>query len=122
MRRLTIVLAAVALAMALLMAPVAAGNNDWGEVTPHGHVMLVNAEFNAQGQVEFHRCVEFAAGKALRGPAHHNSVHIGAAGGSPFAQGALYNAGNLVIPLAPFVPFDWTGCESFTSPWTPPGG
>lgn len=122
MRRLWIVFAAMALATALFVAPVAAGNNDWGETPPHGHVMLLNAEVNAQGQVEFHRCVEFGAGKALRGPAHHNSVHTGAAGGSPFAQGALYNAGHLVLPLAPFVPFDWTGCESFTSPFSFPGG
>ena len=29
----------------------------------------------------------------------------------PFVQGALWDAGHVVIPLAPFVPFDWTGCE-----------
>jgi hypothetical protein len=87
---------------------------DWGGVPPHGHVMLVRAQI-AEGSLLFDRCVEFAAGEALPNAAHHLSVHTGAAGGSPFVQGALWNAGNIVVPLSPYVPFDWTGCESFTS-------
>ncbi len=121
MRRLVVLAAAAALAMAVLVGPASAGGHEW-HVPAHGHVMLLNAEFNDQGQLEFHRCVEFAAGRALRGPAHHHSVHTGRAGGSPFVQGALWDAGHVVIPLAPFVPFDWTGCESFTSPFSFPGG
>jgi hypothetical protein len=45
--------------------------------------------------------------------AHHESVHTGVAGGSPFVQGALWDAGQIVAPLAPLTP--WTGCESLES-------
>jgi hypothetical protein len=76
--------------------------------------MLLGAEIEGDSLL-FDRCVEFAAGMALPKTAHHESVHTGTAGGSPFVQGALWDAGHIVIPLAPFVPFDWTGCESFES-------
>ena len=109
-----------ALLMGATAATAVAQGKDWGETAPHGHVMLLGAEID-RGQLFFDRCVEFAAGRALPNSAHHASVHTGAAGGSPFAPGALFNAGHLVIPLAPYVPFDWHGCESFDSGMALPG-
>jgi hypothetical protein len=115
MRRVLALLTAV-LIMGATAAAVSAQGKDWGDMPPHGHVMLLGAEIDEeQGKLYFRRCVEFAAGAALPNRAHHDSVHTGAAGGSPFAQGALWNAGNIVVPLAPFGPPSWTGCESFES-------
>jgi hypothetical protein len=119
MKRVATYVVAVALGLGLLAGTALAGGNEWPEgMDPHGHVMLIGAEI-VDGFVHFDRCVEFAAGKPLPGPAHHNSVHTGAAGGSPFVQGALFHAGNWVIPLEPFG--IGTGCESFTSPFPIPG-
>lgn len=107
-------LLSAALILGATAATVSAQGKDWGGIPPHGHVMLLGAEIE-EGSLFFDRCVEFAAGAALPNTAHHESVHTGAAGGSPFVQGALWDAGHIVVPLAPFVPFDWTGCESFES-------
>ena len=93
-------------------ATVSAQGKEWVGVPPHGHVILLGAEING-ATLTFDRCVEFAAGRTLSKAAHHESVHTGAAGGSPFAQGALWHAGHIVAPLAPLTP--WTGCESFES-------
>jgi hypothetical protein len=114
MRRVLPLLLAV-LIMGATAAAVSAQGKDWGEVPPHGHVMLLGAEIHEGTHLHFRQCVEFAAGKALPNRAHHDSVHTGAAGGSPFAPGALWNAGNIVAPLAPYGPPGWTGCESFQS-------
>ncbi len=120
LKRATLLFVATAMAVGLLAGTAGAGGHQWHEdVEPHGHVMLLGVELSENG-VSYHRCVEFAAGRILRGPAHHHSVHTGAAGGSPFVQGALWNAGHAVIPLYPFVPFPWFGCESFPNPWIPP--
>lgn len=117
MRRVGTFLMVIGLALGLWSGAALAGGGDWGPVPEHGHVMLIGVEFDeAAGLVYFDRCVELAAGVPLRGSAHHDSVHTGAAGGSPFAMGALFNAGNWVVPLAPFGPPTWTGCESFESP------
>jgi hypothetical protein len=104
----------VALIMGATAATVSAQGKDWGGIPPHGHVMLLGAEIDFEaGTLHFDRCVEFAAGRALPNRAHHDSVHTGRAGGSPFVQGALWHAGHIVAPLAPLTP--WTGCESFES-------
>ena len=113
MRRLLPLLLGALLVGATAATALAQGK-DWGGIPPHGHVMLLGAEIDGE-QLFFHRCVEFAAGAALPNRAHHDSVHTGAAGGSPFVQGALWNAGHIVVPLAPFGPPVWTGCESFES-------
>lgn len=111
MRRVLPLLSAGLIIGATAFASTAQGK-EWGGIPPHGHVMLLRAEIG-EGSLFFDRCVEFAAGAALPNTAHHLSVHTGAAGGSPFAQGALWNAGHIVAPLAPLTP--WTGCESFES-------
>ena len=113
MRRLLPLLSAV-LIIGATAATVSAQGKDWGAVPPHGHVLLVGGAIEG-GTLVFDQCVEFAAGQALPKAAHHESVHTGVAGGSPFVQGALWDAGHIVVPLSPFVPFGWTGCESFES-------
>lgn len=115
MRKLLPLLLGGALLMGATAATVSARGKDWGGIPPHGHVMLLQAEIHVGTHLTFDRCVEFAAGAALPNRAHHDSVHTGAAGGSPFVQGALWQAGHIVVPLAPLVPYDWTGCESFES-------
>jgi hypothetical protein len=118
MRRLITLLVALAVGVGLFAATALAaghdkGRNDWPDgLPPHGHVMLIGAEL-VDGNVFFDRCVELAAGEPLRGTAHHESVHTGVPGGSPFAGGVLFQAGNWVIPLEGLTPF--TGCEDFTS-------
>ena len=113
MRRLVTLLVSLAMAFGLFAGTALAGGHEWGDVPPHGHVMLIGVELEVDGDdvfVHFKKCVEFPK---LRVPAHHHSIHTGNAGGSPFAPGALFHAGNWVVPLEPFAPF--TGCESFSS-------
>jgi hypothetical protein len=105
-------LVSAALIIGATAATVSAQGKDWGQVPPHAHVFLLGAEIDG-GNLYFDRCVEFAAGRVLPNAAHHDSVHTGVAGGSPFVQGALWDAGHVVAPLAPLTP--WTGCESFES-------
>lgn len=124
MRRIAALVAATTMGLGLLGGSALAGGNDWGDIPPHAHVMLIGAEL-VEGEetvtLEFRRCVEFTSkapasqNGALPTPAHHHSIHTGAAGGSPFAPGALYQAGNWVIPLSPFAGLPFTGCESFIS-------
>lgn len=113
-------LVSLAMTLGLFVGPASAGGHEWhDDVDPHGHVMLLGVEVD-DGFVYFDHCVELANGEALRGPAHHHSVHTGPAGGSPFAQGPLYQAGNWVIPLHPFHDVPFTGCESFVGPFPAP--
>lgn len=44
------------------------------------------------------------------------TVIRGGVGGSPFVQGALWKAGKVIVPLAPFGPPLWTGCDSIEQP------
>ena len=112
MRRVSALVSAALILGATATSATAQGK-DWGGIPPHGHVMLLGAEIHQGTHLYFDRCVEFAAGAALPNTAHHDSVHTGAASGSPFVQGALWNAGHIVAPLAPIT--TWTGCESFQS-------
>jgi len=115
MRKVLPLLSAV-LILGATAAAVSAQGKDWGGLPPHGHVMLMGASTDGE-HIYFTRCVEFAAARALPKTAHHDSVHTGAAGGSPFlpTPGALGRTGKWVVPLSPLVPFDWHGCESFES-------
>lgn len=123
MKRIITLLVSLAMALGLSAGTALAGGHEWHE-TPHGHVMLIGAEVEVvEGQevVSFDRCVELANGEPLRVPAHHHSVHIGPAGGSLFVQGPLFQAGNWIVPLAPFEGLPYKGCESFSSPFSLPG-
>lgn len=119
MKRIITLLVSVAMAFGLFAGTAFAGGHEWHEVE-HGHVMLIGAELD-DGNLYFDRCVELANGEALPVPAHHHSVHVGPAGGSPFAPGPLFQAGNWIIPLNPFEGLPFTGCESFTSGMPFPG-
>jgi hypothetical protein len=92
MRRSTVLLAAIAMAIGAMAAPAAAGGHE-----PHSHVLLLNAEWEGEGPGtlihSFDRCVELAAGQSLRMRAHHANIHTGRAGG------ALASAGHLVAPI-----------------------
>lgn len=118
MKRIITLLVSLAMALGLSAGTALAGGHEWHEV-PHGHVMLIGAQVDG-GVVSFDRCVELANGEALPVPAHHHSVHVGPAGGSLFVQGPLFQAGNLIFPLAPFEGLPFTGCESFSSPFSLP--
>jgi hypothetical protein len=109
-RAVTLFTALAAFAVGSFASTAQAGGHEWHGVPPHGHVMLIGVEV-IDGYAHFDRCVEF---KALRVPAHHNSIHTGKAGGSPYVEGALFKAGNWVAPLSPLTP--WTGCESVPNP------
>lgn len=125
MNRITTLVAATMMALGLLASSALAGGHEWHEdVDPHPHVMLIGAELVPTEDgltLTFRRCVELTSNAStsengeLPTPAHHHSIHTGKAGGSPFAPGALFNAGNWVVPLAPFHDVPFTGCESFTS-------
>lgn len=113
MKRVIAVLTALGAAVGFAGNTASAGGNEW-HLPPHGHVMLIGVEVR-EGLVYFDKCVEF---KKLRVPAHHNSIHTGGPGGSPFAGGPLFQTGKWVVPLVPLTPF--TGCESFSSPFPSP--
>lgn len=124
MTRLITLVATTTLVLGLVATGAFAGGSDWGETDPHGHVMLVGAELvptDAGLTLTFRRCVELTSSAknsqdgALPTPAHHHSVHTGAAGGSPFSPGALFNAGNWIVPLAPFAGLPFEGCGDFES-------
>ena len=118
MKRLIILVFAMAMGSSLFAGAALAadhgnGKNNWPDgLPPHGHVMLVRVEV-VEGDVFFNKCVDLAAGKTLRGTAHHDSVHTGVPGGSPFAGGVLFQAGNWVIPTQGLTPY--AGCEDFYS-------
>jgi hypothetical protein len=118
MKRAIMLLVAMAMALGLLAGTaLAKGKSEWHGVPPHGHIMLlgVTVEETEEGVfVHYDRCVELAKGKALPTPAHHDSLHTGTPGGSPFVQGALYDAGIWVVPLAPLTPI--TGCDGLPNP------
>ena len=114
MKQRVLALAIGLLATAAIGGVALANGGDWVPgPPPHGHVLLNGMELGPDG-VSYTKCVELANGRVLRGSAHHDSVHTGNAGGSPFAQGALFNAGHGVVPLAPLTP--WGGCDDLPNP------
>ena len=125
MKRIITLVVSTAMALGMLATGAVAGGHEWHEdVPPHAHVMLLGAEVvvgDTGPTLTFRKCVEMtsnakhAQNGALPTPAHHHSIHTGNAGGSPFVEGALFNAGNWVIPLAPFAGLPYTGCDDFTS-------
>jgi len=118
MKRLIILIFAMTIGLSLFAGSAIAADHDNGRsewpdgLPPHGHVMLVRVEVD-NGSVFFNKCIDLAAGKTLRGTAHHESLHTGVPGGSPFAAGVLFDAGNWVIPTQGLTPY--TGCEDFTN-------
>lgn len=111
MRRITVPLAVMLLALALTAGQaLAEGHEHDHEVPQHPHVLLLNFQVTgpALDDVEFDRCIDLAANQALPLNAHHHSVHTGTAGfGNPDV--GLTKAGHVVVPLQPFpgaLPFE----------------
>lgn len=128
MKRNALFLATILVVFGVFAGTALAAKNDWPAGLPaHGHALLLTPEvideFEDGGVtfwvVAYDRCVELAAGAPLRGTGHHDSVHTGAAGGSPFAPGALwFKAGHAVVPLQPLTP--WAGCDEILNPFVVP--
>jgi hypothetical protein len=113
-------LLAVGLAGSVLaVAAPAAADEDEHVFPPHGHVLLLQAslEFTAEGPViEYRKCVDLAGGKVLPLHVHHAKLHFGRAGE------ALRQAGNVIVPVAPFHPsVIWTDCASLAMIFPPRG-
>lgn len=98
MKRTGVAVSVVLMVMALAVPAI--GDE---HIPPHGHLMLVRAEFEGEGPStiihSYARCVDLAANQALRLNAHHDHVHFGTAGQ------ALRTAGQLIVPAEPFGPF-----------------
>lgn len=133
MKRVITFLLSTAMALGVFAGTAVAGGHEWDHETPHAHVMLIGVEVvDATANtttISFRNCVDLEANgpnDALPTPAHHHSVHTGQtgkAGGSPMVQGPLYQAGNWVLPMYPYLPLEFlTGCEALTSPATLPFG
>ena len=114
MRRLVTLVVSLALAVGAFTATAFAGNpHEWPEGFAHGHAMLIGFEMEMDGEnisVSYKKCVEF---KTLPNAAHHHTIHTGTAGG------ALFNAGNGVLPLTPLIP-EFEGCDDIPNPWVFP--
>jgi hypothetical protein len=103
-KRIALALGAVA---ALSLGPLASGaaahEHEGGEPPRHAHVKLIGVVFDDGGvPVDARKCISLANGRALPLNAHHAHLHTGRAGEAQF------QAGHLVVPLAPYSPF--TGC------------
>ena len=60
----------------------------------HPHVLVLGLEFDGEGNpIGFRKCIELAAGKALRPNAHHAHMHMGTAG-----EALFFKAGHGVAP------------------------
>lgn len=86
-------------------AALAENDNGNGNGMPdHVHFLLIHADIDDGVLVGFQHCTELAGGQVLPNEVHHDLVHFGTAGE------ALSNAGNLVLPGEPWVPYGET-CE-----------
>lgn len=89
---------------ALLVGPAFSDNHE--ELPEHPHLHVIGLEFGDGGEpVGWRKCHDLANGQALRLNAHHEHLHFGRAG---LAQ---FEAGNAVVPAAPFPGVPWTNCD-----------
>ncbi len=113
MRRLLL----FALIMALVMLAGAAAtaeehDGDHGGLPEHPHVLVLGAVLDGPpgpgvSLIDYRKCVDLAANRALPLGSHHHNVHFGTAG-----QQLFMHAGNLVGPTAPFPGAPWSDCDS----------
>jgi len=73
----------------------------------HPHMLVLGVQFDGEEPVDYRRCVDLAANRALPLSAHHAHVHTGTA-----AQ-ALASARHAVVPGAPLTP--WTNCQELVA-------
>ncbi len=98
---------AATLAVVLLAAGAAAGDEHEHEETPlHPHALVIGGRETPTGFVAT-GCVDLAANQAVPLNAHHAQIHTGAAGAALDSH-----TGNFVVPLAPFADLPWTDCDS----------
>lgn len=116
MRRTTVLLTVLLLALGTTAGAASAGNHEEHELPRHPHVKLLHVELTEDG-VTYERCVDLAANQKLPLDAHHHSLHMGTAGHALFE-----NAGHLVVPMKPFpfLPFDWEECADLPEVLPPP--
>jgi hypothetical protein len=99
MKRLAMLLAIFTLATAAIV-----GTASTQSLPPHGHLLLIGMEFDAEGEpIGFRKCVELAAGKPVPLHAHHDRLHA--------PQKLLSTAGHMIVPTAELTP--WTNCAEF---------
>lgn len=93
-KKITAGLAAVAAGAALVVTVPAFAE---GHPPPpeHNHMLLIGVN---EAELTYRKCVDLAAGKALRLNAHHDHLHTGQAGQ------ALRGAGHFVLPSERILP------------------
>lgn len=102
MKRTIAGLAVGALALSGLVAAGTASSQEGPPRHSHAHVTGVVVDENDE-PVSFRKCKELANNQALPLNSHHEHIHTGRAGE------AQWQAGNVVVPLAPLTP--WANCE-----------
>jgi hypothetical protein len=109
MRRWSILVLLLVLGLVLIANPATGEDETFEE---HPHALVLGVAFDDEGNpISYRKCIDLAAGQALRLNAHHDHMHFGTAGEKLFT-----NAGNVVVPMAPFPePFEdavpWNNCE-----------
>lgn len=99
MKRLSILLVAVAALLGLAVGPAVA------QLPPHPHMLILGLELDETGEpVDFRKCIDLASGHPVPLNAHHSALHVGRGGEALFTH-----AGHLVVPGAPVSPF--ANCE-----------
>lgn len=113
MKRVRVLAMLIALlSIGLIGTTALAGPDHDSPFDPHPHALVLGVEFDESGEpVAVQKCVDLAANQALPLNAHHSHMHFGTAGE------ALFSAGNVVVPMAPFPEplapaLPWTDCES----------
>lgn len=102
MKRISI----LALALGLVAVASPAQAEEHPPIEPHPHLLVLGLEFDETGEpVGFGKCVDLAAGQALRLGAHHERVHFARAN-----EALQDNAGHAIVPAAPFPGVPWRNC------------
>ena len=100
-------------ALALMAATGQSATADAHEspIPPHAHILVIGAEVGGTEEepvlLDYRKCVDIAANRALPLGSQHEHVHFGRAGE------ALFEAGHLFVPVAPAFDLQWTDCASF---------
>lgn len=103
-RALSVVIFMGMVLTALVVGPAFSDNNE--ELPEHPHLHVIGLEFGEGGEpLGWHKCHDLANGQALPLKAHHEHLHVGRAGQ------AQLEAGNAVVPAAPFPGVPWANCD-----------
>ena len=109
--------AAASLALVAATGPSATADAHEGPIPPHAHILVVGAEVGGTEEdpvlLDYRKCVDIAANRALPLNSQHEHVHFGRAGE------ALSGAGHIFVPVAPAFNLPWTDCASFLAIFMP---